>query len=62
MRRHGKAVLNTSEGPVYRLTVAGDGWEKVGAVAQTRIVARLVPFGADRLCSSAAPRPVGVEM
>ncbi len=46
---NGKLILNTSEGPVYRLTAAGDGWEKVGAVAKTRIVARLVPFGADRV-------------
>lgn len=46
---NGKLILNTSDGPLYRLTDAGDKWEKVGAAAKTRIVARLVPFGADRV-------------
>lgn len=46
---NGRLVLNTSEGPVYRLNTAGDGWEKVGEVAKKRIVARLVPFGGDRV-------------
>jgi N-acetylneuraminic acid mutarotase len=41
----GRLVANTSEGPVYRLTAAGDGWEKVGAAATKRVVARLVPLG-----------------
>jgi hypothetical protein len=45
----GRLVVNTSEGPVYRLTEKGDAWEKVGASATKRIVARLIPFGADRV-------------
>lgn len=44
----GRVVVNTSAGPVYRLTEKGDGWEKVGEAAQKRMVARLIPFGADR--------------
>ena len=43
----GRLVVNTSEGPMYRLNAAGDGWEKVGEAATKRVVARLVPFGAD---------------
>ncbi len=43
----GRLVVNTSDGPVYRLTDAGDGWEKSGEAATKRVVARLVPFGAD---------------
>ena len=43
----GRPVVNTSEGPVYRLNTAGDGWEKVGRAATKRLVARLVPFGTD---------------
>jgi hypothetical protein len=44
----GRLILNTSEGPVYRLSEKGDGWEKVAEAAKKRIVARLVPFGTDR--------------
>jgi hypothetical protein len=40
-------VVNTSAGPVYRLTPAGDGWEKVGEAAHKRMVARLIPRGND---------------
>jgi N-acetylneuraminic acid mutarotase len=45
----GRLVVNTSEGPVYRLTEKGDAWEKIGECAKKRIVARLIPFGADRV-------------
>ena len=45
----GKLLVHTSEGPLYRLTTAGDGWEKVGAASKGRIVARLVPLGPDRV-------------
>jgi N-acetylneuraminic acid mutarotase len=44
---NGRLLVNTSEGPLYRLNAAGDGWEKVGEAATKRIVARLVPFGND---------------
>jgi N-acetylneuraminic acid mutarotase len=44
---NGRVVVNTSEGPLYRLTEAGDGWEKIGEAATKRMVARLVPFGND---------------
>ena len=44
-----RLILNTSEGPVYRLNEKGDAWEKVGEAAKKRIVARLIPFGADRV-------------
>jgi len=43
----GRVVVNTSDGPVFRLNEAGDGWEKVGAAATKRMVARLVPFNND---------------
>jgi N-acetylneuraminic acid mutarotase len=43
-----RIVLNTSEGLVYRLSEKGDAWEKVGESAKKRVVARMVPFGADR--------------
>lgn len=42
---NGRLVVNTSEGPVYRLNEVGDGWEKVGQAKTKRIVARLVPIG-----------------
>lgn len=42
-----RVIVNTFEGPLYRLNEKGDGWEKVGAVAQKRMVARLVPLGTD---------------
>ncbi|MBN9118749.1 MAG: hypothetical protein J0I06_06255 [Planctomycetes bacterium] len=45
----GRLVANTSDGSVYRLTEKGDAWEKVGECAKKRIVARLIPFGADRV-------------
>ena len=45
----GRLVVNTSAGPLYRLTEKGDGWEKVGEAATKRIVARLIPFGSDRV-------------
>jgi N-acetylneuraminic acid mutarotase len=45
----GRVVVNTSAGPVYRLTEKGDGWEKVGDAATKRMVARLIPLGADRV-------------
>lgn len=41
----GRVVVNTSAGPVYRLTEDGAAWEKVGEVARKRMVARLVPVG-----------------
>jgi N-acetylneuraminic acid mutarotase len=44
---NGRVVVNTSEGPVYRLNEAGDGWEKVGEAATKRMVARLVPLSND---------------
>ncbi|MBM3979182.1 MAG: hypothetical protein FJ304_02640 [Planctomycetes bacterium] len=45
----GRVVVNTSEGPVYRLTEKGDAWEKVGEAKKKRLVARLVPFGTNRV-------------
>lgn len=45
----GRLVLNTSEGTLYRLTEKGDGWEKIGEATKKRIVARLIPFGTDRV-------------
>jgi N-acetylneuraminic acid mutarotase len=44
---NGRLVVNTFEGPVYRMTAAADGWEKVGTAVHRRMVARLVPFGKD---------------
>ncbi len=44
---NGRAVVNTFEGPLYRLSSSGDAWEKVGEVAHKRMVGRLVPFGTD---------------
>jgi N-acetylneuraminic acid mutarotase len=44
---NGRVVVNTFEGPVYRLTEKGDAWEKVGAAAHKRMVGRVVPFGKD---------------
>ncbi|HEY1190838.1 MAG TPA: kelch repeat-containing protein [Gemmata sp.] len=41
----GRVVVNMASGAVYRLTEKGDGWEKVGAVATPRMVARMVPLG-----------------
>jgi N-acetylneuraminic acid mutarotase len=44
---NGRVVVNTSEGPIYRLNEAGDGWEKVGEVKTKRLVARMVSAGAN---------------
>lgn len=44
-----RLILNTSEGTVYRLSEKGDAWEKVAEATKKRIVARLIPFGADRV-------------
>jgi N-acetylneuraminic acid mutarotase len=44
---NGRVVVNTNAGPVFRLTEAGDVWEKVGDAPTKRLVARLVPFGSD---------------
>jgi len=44
---NGRVIVNTFEGPLYRLSAAGDAWEKVGAVSYKRMVGRLVPFGVD---------------
>jgi N-acetylneuraminic acid mutarotase len=43
----GRVVVNTSAGPVYRLSESGASWEKVGEAKTKRVVARLVPFGGD---------------
>ena len=44
---NGRLVVNTSAGPVFRLNEAGTGWEKVGEATAKRMVARLIPLGAD---------------
>ena len=41
----GRLILNTSAGPLYRLTADGTAWEKVGDAATKRMVARLAPHG-----------------
>jgi hypothetical protein len=41
----GRVVVNTASGAVYRLTADGTEWEKVGEVAEPRVVARLIPLG-----------------
>lgn len=41
----GRLLVNTSAGPLYRLTADASGWEQVGAAARKRMVARLLPFG-----------------
>jgi N-acetylneuraminic acid mutarotase/uncharacterized GH25 family protein len=43
----GRVIVNTFEGPLYRLSTAGDAWEKVGAVEHKRMVHRLVAVGSD---------------
>lgn len=45
----GQLILSTSDGAVYRLNRQGDGWEKVAESTQKRMVARLVPWGQDRV-------------
>jgi len=42
---NGRLLVNTSEGPLYRLSKDGKTWDKVGAVAKPRMVHRLVPHG-----------------
>ena len=46
---NGRVIVNTFEGPLYRLSAAGDAWEKVGAVSHKRMVGRIVPFGSDSI-------------
>lgn len=46
---NGRLILNTIETPVYRLTEAGDAWEKVGESTTKRMVHRLLPFGKDAI-------------
>jgi N-acetylneuraminic acid mutarotase len=46
---NGQVVVNTFEGPVYRLTTGADAWEKVGVAVHRRMVARLVAFGKDAI-------------
>ncbi|HYH67957.1 MAG TPA: hypothetical protein VD866_24885 [Urbifossiella sp.] len=46
---NGRVVVNTVSGGVYRLTADGQTWEKVGQAATPRMVARLVPHGANAL-------------
>ena len=41
----GQLVVSTSEGNLFRLTVDGKEWEKVGTSGTKRIVHRLVPHG-----------------
>lgn len=40
----GRVIVNTAAGPMYRLTIDGSAWEKVGETEIQRIVARLIPF------------------
>jgi N-acetylneuraminic acid mutarotase len=42
---NGRVVVTTAAGSVYRLTADGSAWEKVGAAANPRVVARLIPVG-----------------
>lgn len=41
----GRLLLNTSAGPLFRLTEDGQGWEQVGETKQGRMVHRLIPHG-----------------
>lgn len=43
----GQVVVNTLGGPIYRLTVDGTAWEKVGDAATKRMVHRMIPHGPD---------------
>jgi N-acetylneuraminic acid mutarotase len=45
----GHLILSTSDGAVYRLNPRGNAWEKVAESTQQRMVARLVPWGQDRV-------------
>ncbi len=40
----GRLVVNTSAGPLHRLSADGASWEAVGAAVQKRMVARLLSF------------------
>lgn len=40
-----QVLVNTVEGPLYRLNKTGDAWEKVGESVSRRIVHRIVPHG-----------------
>lgn len=42
---NGRLLVNTSAGPLYRLTADAAGWEEVGTAAKRRMVARLLPVG-----------------
>jgi len=52
----GRLILNTIESPVYRLTKAGDAWEKVGESLTKRMVHRLVPHGPHALLVGGASK------
>jgi hypothetical protein len=41
---NGRVVVNTAAGGLFRLTTDGTAWEKVGAAAKPRVVARLIPI------------------
>jgi len=56
----GKIIVSTSEGLVFRLNDAANGWEKVGTSNTKRIVHRLVPYGKNALLvGGAAPGGAG---
>ncbi len=59
---NGRVVVNTSAGPVFRLTEKGDAWEKVGDAAMKRIVARLIPLGPDALLVGGASAGTNVDI
>lgn len=42
---NGRLLLNTSAGPVFRLSDNGASWESVGNAARKRMVARMLPVG-----------------
>lgn len=54
---HGRVVVNTVAGPVYRLNTAENGWEKVAVAKTPRMVARMIPLNATTvaLLGGAAP-------
>jgi N-acetylneuraminic acid mutarotase len=58
---NGRLVVNTSAGPVFRLTPKGDAWEKVGESATKRIVARLIPFGGKAVLVGGAAAGANVD-
>ncbi|QEL21055.1 Kelch repeat-containing protein [Limnoglobus roseus] len=53
---NGRVILSCSDAKVYRLTEAGDAWEKVGESTTKRMVARLLPFGSEVLLVGGASR------